>query len=359
MSVHADDQVGEGVPAKLAAFLRDAVDGRPVKIAPSIWEGCGGRVFFVLVNASGAERECSGCGSRAFIADSEEYWNEEFWEDDEPGAAGCPCGSEEFETAVAFSLADDGSVRWVTLGLQCIKDEFSGVYADWKIDYGPTDHLLTMERLLHQWRAIALGRVRDDEAVRVPWGLIRLAMPRRDPDLHTLTSDDVEGMRHAVRHCERIPGLLQVVDEERCPTLKAAWGTTAYRTGGPIASGAQQAVLEFVRRRRVGTEQRHDPQEPPASTHSPIGCSTDRSKTMSPSGLPSVRTRVSVPMPSSGWFGMNARTFLCPGPSDKTWTSPHRQRGPRSSRSAPSRRHRCADAAPIRRERHRSRQAMR
>ncbi|MEU8950437.1 hypothetical protein [Streptomyces sp. NPDC048489] len=141
--VHADDQVGEGVPAELAAYLRNAVDGRPVKIVPSVC-GCGGRVFFVLVNASGAERECSACGSRAFIADSEEYWNEESWEDDEPGAAGCPCGSEEFEAAVAFSLGDDGSVRWVTVGLRCAKDGFCGVYADWKIDYGPTDHLLTM-----------------------------------------------------------------------------------------------------------------------------------------------------------------------------------------------------------------------
>ncbi|WP_260848731.1 hypothetical protein [Streptomyces sp. SLBN-118] len=63
---------------------------------------------------------------RAFIADSEEYWNEESWEDDEPGAAGCPCGSEEFESAVAFSLGDDGSVRWVTVGLRCIKDGFRG-----------------------------------------------------------------------------------------------------------------------------------------------------------------------------------------------------------------------------------------
>ncbi|MCA1272399.1 hypothetical protein ACIPQH_16810 [Streptomyces rubiginosohelvolus] len=75
--------------------------------------------------------------------DSEEYSNEESWEDDEPGAAGCPCGSEEFEAAVAFSLGDGGSVRWVTVGLRCIKDGFCGAYADWKIDYGPTDHLLT------------------------------------------------------------------------------------------------------------------------------------------------------------------------------------------------------------------------
>ncbi|MFE7840470.1 hypothetical protein ACFU53_31790 [Streptomyces sp. NPDC057474] len=85
--MHADDQVGEGVHTGLAAFLRGAVDGRPVQIAPSVCEGRGGRVFFVLVNASGAERECFGCDSRAFIADSEENWNEESWEDDEPGAA--------------------------------------------------------------------------------------------------------------------------------------------------------------------------------------------------------------------------------------------------------------------------------
>ncbi|MFD5572702.1 hypothetical protein [Streptomyces cadmiisoli] len=37
-------------------------------------------------------------------------------------------------------------------------------------------------------------------------------------------------MRHAVRHCERIPGLLQVVGEERCATVTSS-ATRAYRTG--------------------------------------------------------------------------------------------------------------------------------
>lgn len=82
---------------------------------------------------------CTGCAGRAFIADSEE-----FWDDADPGEAGCPCGSDEFETAVAYSLGGDGSVRWVTVGLRCRQDGAVGIYADWKIDYGPTDHLLTM-----------------------------------------------------------------------------------------------------------------------------------------------------------------------------------------------------------------------
>ncbi|MFE1290289.1 hypothetical protein [Streptomyces sp. NPDC058751] len=141
--MHADDQVGEGVHAELAAFLRGAADDRPVRIVACVCGGCGGRTFSVLVNASAAERECSGCRGRAFIADSEEYWNEESWEDDEPCAIDCPCGSEEFEAAVAFSLGDDGSVRWVTVGLRCVEDGSCGVGTDWKIDYGPTDHLLT------------------------------------------------------------------------------------------------------------------------------------------------------------------------------------------------------------------------
>ncbi|MFD8019011.1 hypothetical protein ACFV6G_01100 [Streptomyces lavendulae] len=107
-------------------------------IAPSV---CGGRVFSVLDDdvEGGAELVCAGCGGRAFIADSEE-----FWQDADPGEACCPCGSEEFESAVAFSLAGDGSVCWVTLGLRCHKDGATGVYADWKIDYSPTDHLLPM-----------------------------------------------------------------------------------------------------------------------------------------------------------------------------------------------------------------------
>ncbi|WP_405827897.1 hypothetical protein [Streptomyces sp. NBC_00105] len=144
MLVHADDQVGEGVPAELAVFLRGAVDDRPVRVASSICGGCGGRVFFVLVNDCGAERECSGCGSRAFIADSEDYWEEDSWETERSGPAYCPCGKDKFEAAVAFSLGGDGSVRWVTVGLRCIADGFCGVYIDWEIGYGPTDHLLTM-----------------------------------------------------------------------------------------------------------------------------------------------------------------------------------------------------------------------
>ena len=141
VAVHLEDQVGDGVSVGLAEFLRGAVDSRPVKIVPCECSDCGGRVFFVLLDddQGAAERECADCGGRAFIADSEE-----FWPDADPGAAACPCGGEEFEAAVAFSMGDDGSVRWITVGLRCQQDQAVGVYVDWKIDYGPTDHLLSL-----------------------------------------------------------------------------------------------------------------------------------------------------------------------------------------------------------------------
>ncbi|MFI1046976.1 hypothetical protein ACH4U3_14375 [Streptomyces griseoruber] len=120
------------------------MDDRPVLIVASVCGGCGGRVFSLEVNASAARRECRGCGSRAFLADSEEFWGEERWEDDVPGIAECPCGGERFESAVAFSLGEDGAVRWVTVGLRCEDDGFAGVYTDWKIDYRPTGRLPTL-----------------------------------------------------------------------------------------------------------------------------------------------------------------------------------------------------------------------
>jgi hypothetical protein len=127
------------VSPELAAFLRTATDAGPMTIVPVVCDECGSRVFSVAVDedATAAERTCVACGSRAFVADSEDYWS-----DVEAGDAACPCGGEDFEAAVAFSLRDDGEVRWVTVGLCCTKDGEPGVYADWKIDYSPSAHLL-------------------------------------------------------------------------------------------------------------------------------------------------------------------------------------------------------------------------
>ena len=102
-----------------------------------------GRVFRLTINAlsnDGAHRTCVRCGSSAFIADSEDYWEEE-----EVERVVCPCGADIFEIAVGFALREaKDDVKWISVGTRCIADGVLGTPVDWKISYGPSLHLLQM-----------------------------------------------------------------------------------------------------------------------------------------------------------------------------------------------------------------------
>jgi hypothetical protein len=78
------------------------------------------------------------CRAATFIADSAEYWDQA-----DPGECECPCGGDTFAVAVGIALRDEGDVRWISIGLRCLTDNTLGVYAEWKINYGPSAHLLT------------------------------------------------------------------------------------------------------------------------------------------------------------------------------------------------------------------------
>ncbi|GAA0296035.1 hypothetical protein GCM10010302_38410 [Streptomyces polychromogenes] len=108
------------------------VDGRPLTIELLLCEGCGGREFLPLAGARGLELECTACCGRAFLAGRESWRYEDFWEDGEPGWAGCSCGGGEFEAALAFTHGEDGPVRAVTVGLRCLRDGTLGVCAAWR-----------------------------------------------------------------------------------------------------------------------------------------------------------------------------------------------------------------------------------
>ncbi len=57
--------------------------------------------------------------------------------------AECPCGGTTFNTAVGFAFYEDSNdVKWVYLALRCTQDGVLGCYADWKIGYAPSEHLL-------------------------------------------------------------------------------------------------------------------------------------------------------------------------------------------------------------------------
>ncbi|WP_346535488.1 hypothetical protein [Micromonospora sp. DPT] len=127
--------------AELDAYLREfEAGGYPLAwVVHAACAGCGGSEFGVRVDddAGYADRTCQTCGERWVMLDSADLA-----ENADPGDAACPCGGERFDAAVGFAVREDGEVRWVSVGLRCRVDGVLGVYADWKIDYSPSGHLL-------------------------------------------------------------------------------------------------------------------------------------------------------------------------------------------------------------------------
>jgi hypothetical protein len=142
MTIETDGEVWRGEDlADLASFLRDfEAGGYPVTdIVESSCAGCDGRAFRLLADDEEGcvQRICVNCATASFIADSEESC-----EDAELQPCECPCGGETFAIAVGFARQSDQEIRWISVGLRCLTDGTLGVYTDWKIDYGPTAHLL-------------------------------------------------------------------------------------------------------------------------------------------------------------------------------------------------------------------------
>ncbi|MFC3499986.1 hypothetical protein ACFOOK_03240 [Micromonospora krabiensis] len=127
--------------AELDAYVREfRAGGYPVpRVVHAACARCGGSEFRVRVDdeAGYADRTCHPCGDRWVMLDGLDVA-----EDADPGDAACLCGGERFDVAVGFTLCEDGEVRWGSVGLRCTADGVLGVYADWKIDYSPSGHLM-------------------------------------------------------------------------------------------------------------------------------------------------------------------------------------------------------------------------
>ncbi|MFI7211582.1 hypothetical protein ACIBP4_12130 [Micromonospora maritima] len=126
--------------ADLAEYIRFfRAGGYPVSVvAESRCGECDGLAFRVDIDEEDATRRaCLTCGGVAFIGDSADHWAGTGHE-----SCSCPCGGEEFAVAVGYAFFDEGEVRWISVGLRCLMDGALGVYADKKIDYSPSRHLL-------------------------------------------------------------------------------------------------------------------------------------------------------------------------------------------------------------------------
>ena len=101
---------------------------------------CSSLTFFLDAddNEGCAKRTCTECSREHLICDSAEYWDEaspERWRCIE-------CGSERANVGVAFSLYDNGEVRWLYVGERCAGCGVLGCLAGWKVAYSPSAQLL-------------------------------------------------------------------------------------------------------------------------------------------------------------------------------------------------------------------------
>ena len=126
----------------LAEYIKRLTEeGYPAgQVAQSICS-CGNTTFHLLADQDQgcAQRTCVACNKIMFICDSADYWSATT-----PELVACPCGGTTFEIGVGFSFRTTGDIKWITVGQRCIKCGTLASYVDWKINYGPTEHLLLM-----------------------------------------------------------------------------------------------------------------------------------------------------------------------------------------------------------------------
>jgi hypothetical protein len=109
--------VNKPIPSSLAEAIKEhAAGGYAVKKVVEAVCRCGGRSFKILVDdeAGFALRVCAACTKHVLMLDSADYEDEA-----KPEECECPCGKSIFEVAVGFALRQDGSVKWVSIGLMC------------------------------------------------------------------------------------------------------------------------------------------------------------------------------------------------------------------------------------------------
>ena len=121
-------------------------DGQPLDEYRAVVCSCGTDTFFLEADRDEgtARRKCTNCKKVHFVCDSEE-----FWEESTPEKWKCMCKSIETNLGVGFSFYEktdsqdaEPDIRWLYIGCRCVKCGVLGCFADWKVGYGPSFHLL-------------------------------------------------------------------------------------------------------------------------------------------------------------------------------------------------------------------------
>ena len=100
---------------------------------------CKGDVFTIKVDQDEGAMQvtCVNCKAKKLLLDSSEIW-----EECNPKTGRCPiCKGKSYNVGVGFLRRSTGDVKHVFIGNRCVGCGVLGSYADWSINYGPTDEM--------------------------------------------------------------------------------------------------------------------------------------------------------------------------------------------------------------------------
>lgn len=90
-----------------------------------------------------AETTCLECGRRDF-----ELGSGDVAEAADLQPTRCPCGGDTFDVAAGLAVRDTGEIRWIYLGVRCVRDGVLGCPVDWDPGTLTTADLVGQERTI-------------------------------------------------------------------------------------------------------------------------------------------------------------------------------------------------------------------
>ena len=127
-------------PDDIAEWLREYTENPELEVKPVVCRCCGrDDAFSLRVDAEEGAMQvtCTACKTKKRLLDSDEIWA-----DCSPRSVRCRvCKERTNNVQVGFERREDGDVKWVYIGNRCTNCGTLGSYADWSIDYGPTDEM--------------------------------------------------------------------------------------------------------------------------------------------------------------------------------------------------------------------------
>ncbi|UMQ59130.1 hypothetical protein [Leptospira interrogans] len=130
-------------PTDIAEFLSAySQDGYPISEFRLSKCECGSVTFGLEAddNEGVARRLCTQCGTAHFICDSAEHWP-----DAEPEQWKCiECDSLHTNVGVGFAMHKNppSEIHWLYVGCRCTQCGVLGCFAEWKVGYSSSSHLL-------------------------------------------------------------------------------------------------------------------------------------------------------------------------------------------------------------------------